>query len=97
MAEIARRHGMNANLIFAWKKALAPRSVVSSNEFIPIDIRPPLAPAPDTAVMREPLLPQQQASGIIEIVLPCGTRLRCDATIDERTLRRVLMMLKALT
>jgi transposase-like protein len=96
VAEIARRHGMNANLIFAWKKALARRSVVSSNEFIPIEIRPPLTPAPDTAVVRE-LLPQQEASGIIEIVLPCGTRLRCDTTIDERTLRRVLIMLKALT
>ena len=96
MAEIARRHGMNANLIFAWKKALARRSVVSSNEFIPIEIRRPLTPAPDTAVVREPL-PQQEASGIIEIVLPCGTRLRCDTTINERTLRRMLMMLKALT
>jgi transposase-like protein len=96
VAEIARLHGMNANLIFAWKKALTPRSVVSSNAFIPVEIRPPLAPASDTAVARASPS-QQEASGTIEIVLPCGTRLRCDATIDERTLRRVLMMLKALT
>jgi transposase len=96
VAEIARRHGMNANLIFAWKKALVPRSVVSSNEFIPIEIRPPLKPASDPAVVREPLV-RQEASGTIEIILPCGTRLRCDATIDERALRRILMMLRALT
>lgn len=33
--------------------------------------------------------------GLIEIDLPDGTRLRVDAFVNERALRRVLAMLKA--
>jgi transposase len=35
--------------------------------------------------------------GMIEIDLPCGTRLRVDALVNERALRRVLSMLRTLS
>ena len=35
--------------------------------------------------------------GMIEIDLPCGTRLRVDALVNERALRRVLSMLRSLS
>jgi hypothetical protein len=34
--------------------------------------------------------------GMVEIDLPCGTRLRVDAFVNERTLRRVLCVLRSL-
>ena len=35
--------------------------------------------------------------GMIEIDLPCGTRLRVDAFVNERALRRVLSVLRTLS
>jgi hypothetical protein len=35
--------------------------------------------------------------GMVEIDLPCGTRLRVDAFVNERTLRRVLCVLRSLS
>ena len=35
--------------------------------------------------------------GMIEIDLPCGMRLRVDAFVNERALRRVLLMLRSLS
>jgi transposase len=96
VAEIARRHGMNANLIFAWKKALAPRSVPPANGFIPVEITSSACPSPVMTAPGERRAPDE-TSGIIEIVLRDGTRLRCGAAIGERTLRRVLAVLKDLT
>ena len=34
---------------------------------------------------------------MVEIDLPCGTRLRVDAFVNERTLRRVLCVLRSLS
>ena len=34
--------------------------------------------------------------GMVEIDLPCGTRLRVDAFVNERALRRVLCVLRSL-
>jgi transposase len=36
----------------------------------------------------------EQRPGMIEIDLACGTRLRVDAFVNERALRRVLSVLK---
>ncbi len=39
--------------------------------------------------------PPGERTGLIEIDLICGTRLRVDASVDERALRRVLSAVKA--
>ena len=39
--------------------------------------------------------PSGERSGLIEIDLVCGTRLRVDAFVDEHALRRVLSAVKA--
>jgi transposase len=44
-------------------------------------------PSPSTAMQARP--------GLIEIDLPDGTRLRVDAFVNERALRRVLAVLRA--
>ena len=130
VAAVARRHGLNANLVFTWKRAAgaasasavdatssvviaradAPPSPGSSPEFIPIGI---VAREPGgVPTRREGDLPLAVASvlsgrssmagpgmderpGVIEIDLTNGVRLRVDAFVNERALRRVLGVLKA--
>ena len=129
VAEVARRHGLNANLVFTWKRAAgaasasavnatssvviappdAPSSPGSSPEFMPIgtvarehggapaEINDalPLATAPGhsgRAGMARPGMDERP--GVIEIALVDGVRLRVDAFVNERALRRVLAVLR---
>jgi hypothetical protein len=41
-------------------------------------------------------LAMDERPGMVEIDLPCGTRLRVDAFVNERALRRVLCVLRSL-
>ena len=129
VADIARRHGVNANLVFNWRKtARAALSAAEPNglavclqanasspaaehcEFMPIgvidraeDEDPALAAGPSSAVVggtssRRETLPRpgmDERPGVIEIDLADGVRLRVDAFVNERALRRVLAVLKA--
>lgn len=129
VAEIARRHGLNANLVFAWRRMLRPTmvkaadsascvpsarsdaasSIANAPEFVPIgvftraaDDGPGLqaqagsvAIAATTAggpIATRPAMDERP--GVIEIDLVDGTRLRVDAFVNERALRRVLAALK---
>ncbi|MBV8457061.1 MAG: transposase [Acetobacteraceae bacterium] len=130
VADVARRHGVNANLVFTWKRAAgaasassttatsslaiattdAAASPASSPEFMPIGIVArehggvpaeidgdlPLAIASGRsggASMARPGMDERP--GMIEIDLVDGVRLRVDAFVNERALRRVLAVLKA--
>lgn len=129
VADIARRHGVNANLVFNWRKlaraalsAAEPNSLAVSSqanaslaaaehcEFIPIgvidrseDEEPALGASPSSIVdsgmsSRRETLPRpgmDERPGVIEIDLAHGVRLRVDAFVNERALRRVLAVLKA--
>ena len=129
VADIARRHGVNANLVFNWRKiARAALSVAEPNalavssqanaslaaaehcEFIPIgvigrseDEEPALGGSSSSTVVggtssRRETLPRpgmDERPGVIEIDLADGVRLRVDAFVNERALRRVLAVLKA--
>ena len=130
VADIARRHGVNANLVFNWRKiaragllAAAPNAsavTLQENasslaaehcEFMPIgvigraeDEEPALIAGPSSTVVgdassRRETLPRpgmDERPGVIEIDLADGVRLRVDAFVNERALRRVLAVLKAM-
>ena len=130
VADIARRHGVNANLVFNWRKiaraallAAAPNAsavTLQENasslaaehcEFMPIgvigraeDEEPALIARPSSTVVgdassRRETLPRpgmDERPGVIEIDLADGVRLRVDAFVNERALRRVLAVLKAM-
>jgi hypothetical protein len=49
---------------------------------------------PDRGADARPAMDERP--GMIEIDLPCGTRLRVDAFVNERALRRVLCVLRSL-
>jgi len=129
VADIARRHGVNANLVFNWRRiaraalsAAEPNALTVSSqanaslataehcEFIPIgvigrseDEEPALGASPSSSVVdgtssRRESLPRpgmDERPGVIEIDLADGVRLRVDAFVNERALRRVLAVLKA--
>ncbi len=90
VAQIARVHGVNDNLLFNWRRQLG------RTELLPA---PSAGPAVDFAVVdvvaeagrREPA----SGAGRIEIELPGGARVRVDAAVNETALVRVLSALKA--
>ena len=90
---VARRHDINANLVFAWRKLYQEgRLGVKADEqsFIPVGVvgsqSGVLAPAPVSA---------PRVAGLIELALPGGITLRVDSRIEEPVLRRVLRAVKS--
>jgi transposase len=87
-----------------------PRVATSALEFVPIGVLgqaedggPALVAGPSAIGMAPsssgpaplPRPAMEDRPGVIEIDLACGTRLRVDAFVNERALRRVLAALKA--
>ena len=108
VAVVARRHRISESLLYSWrstwKAATAARCPGEPAEFVPIGVfdRPGyeepamLAPpspgqSPNTRTCRE------DRAGMIEIDLPSGVRLRVDAFVNEKALRRVLQAMKGAT
>jgi transposase len=92
------------------KRRAAEALAVSSTEFLPVGMIVPmaddglaLAPPPPVSVAGVAKVDQRampdpapdERAGLIEIDLICGTRLRVDAFVDARALRRVLSVVKA--
>jgi transposase len=126
VAEIARRHGVNANLVFNWRRTArtacsvgaemaAPSEPARSDAmltasdpgFIPLGVftrAPDGGPALIAGGGVAEQLPSPTAraranvegrTGLIEIDLADGTRLRVDGFVNERALRHVLSALRA--
>lgn len=84
ISAVARRHGLASSLLFRWRRdvldeqratALAPQPA-----FVPLSLPSPVA----TASCERP------PTGMIEIELAGGHRLRVDASIDVAVLRSVI-------
>jgi transposase len=97
VAAIALDHGLNANLLFNWRRQvgrgalIAPSSSSSSStpamSFVPIDVV--------VADERGPAV--AGGAGRMEIELAGGTRVLVDGEVSQSALVRVLMALKAAT
>jgi transposase len=129
VADVARRHGLNSNQVFNWRKLSGTRPAAAAASSAPraqSDAPPACAPEGflSIGVITEPTdegaIPRPNPSallvgqapqdgdvatrpamderpGMIEIDLPGGTRLRVDALVNERALRRVLSVLRTLS
>mgnify|MGYP001791571105 CR=1 FL=1 len=126
VADVARRHGLNSNQVFNWRKLCGPQPAAQGSSSASPSPDASLACAPDgflsSGVITEPkdegAVPppgrsalllgharpdgdaearpaMDERPGMIEIDLPGGTRLRVDAFVNERALRRVLSVLQA--
>src|SRR5689334_21779533 len=78
---VARRHDLNANLLFTWRRKMASASDAERDtlRLVPAVIAPEPAPA---AAATTPAAP----SGRIEIALTGGDRVIVDSTVDAAAL-----------
>ena len=98
---VARRHDINANLLFKWKRQFdrddaKDVAVPVSPEFIPLGMFAASSEGGrgDGRSDRRLPSPLDGRVGLIEIDLLCGARVRVDGDVDERALRRALKILK---
>jgi transposase-like protein len=107
---VARRHGIAESLLYGWRTARKAKETADSVdepvEFVPIgvfgrsvDEGPAMlaAPAKTQPTRSVPCMPPTSMgdrAGVIEIDLPNGTRMRVDAFVNERALRRVFSAMK---
>jgi transposase len=132
VADVARRHGLNSNQVFNWRKVFGtrPAAEISEASSSASSARSAASPSgtsdgflsigaiaetkdegavpqfssstllvgqapPDRGADARPAMDERP--GMIEIDLPCGTRLLVDAFVNERALRRVLCVLRSLS
>jgi transposase len=87
VAEIARRHGVNANLLFSWRRQheqgvlAAHTRAPKAAKLLPIRVTAPSVPS------------SLAAASSIEIKLPCGARVRVIGDVAAERLRAVLSAL----
>jgi transposase len=79
---VARRHDVNSNQLFRWRRQLLPKAAVES-AMVPVEI------APDGG---RPSRPDRE--GVIEITFGCGARVRLRGEVSSETLRQVIELLR---
>lgn len=112
VAEVARRHGLNANLVFNWRKKFGasrtlPRSEAPAPEgqLMPVEVKPDDPPQSTEFALRQGVDPDRDpsehsgpadhaADGLLEIFLPCGSRVRCSSGIEAALLGKALTALR---
>ena len=88
VSAVARRHGLNANLLFTWRRTMGAGAAASGSN--PINFIPAvIGAAPVAPVARGAPSP----AGRIEIVLAGGDRVIVDAAFDGAALGRVVEIL----
>src|SRR6516164_1453649 len=80
---VARRHDVNSNQLFRWRRQLLPKAAVESGAMMPVET------APDDG---RPSLPGRE--GVIEISFGCGARVRLRGEVSSETLRQVIELLR---
>ena len=79
VSTVARRHDVNSNQLFRWRRQLLPKAAVESGAMVPVEI------APDDGRPRR----TKRECGI-EIAFGCGARLRVRGEVSSETLRQVI-------
>jgi transposase len=101
---VARRHQISESVLYNWRSARKAAAVAMGApedvEFMPVSVvegrasnRSALLAAPDPEPVPQPP-PAEGKAGSIEIVLPNGTRISVDASVNEKALSRVLRAMK---
>lgn len=93
VAGIALEHGINANLLFGWRRAYMKSPPDDTNQpiLLPVEI---VSPGPPMAAAPSPTSRGNSSPGTIEIEL-AGARVRVRGAVDEASLRSVLAALRA--
>jgi transposase len=86
VAAIARRYGVNANLLFSWRRQ-HEQGVLAKHT------RSPKAAQLLPVKVSAPVVAGASSAGAIEIELPCGARVRVSGEVAAEQLVRVLSAL----
>jgi len=94
VSAVARKHSIAPNLLFRWRRELGigRPTVAEKTAFAPVAVALAQPIKAATSVSLVPLSVAQ--SGLIEIELANGRRLRVDGPIDAAALRRVIEVLE---
>jgi transposase len=98
VSDVARKHGIAPSLIFAWRREARTKEAgePAAPGLVPIHFAAPYPTAAQQRVPEEPPRSARSASkktGLIEIDLGDGKRVRVDADVDADALGRVLDVL----
>ena len=81
---VARRHDVNSNQLFRWRRQLLPKAVVESGAMVPVEIAPDEGGRPR----------RTDREGVIEMAFGCGARVRVRGEVSSETLRQVIELLR---
>jgi transposase len=84
---VARRHDVNANQVFKWRRELAPKPPTAAKQnvtMVPVEI------VPETSAPH----PRARRNGTIEVTLACGARVCVRGEVSPETLRQVIELLR---
>jgi transposase len=85
---VARRHDVNANQVFKWRRELVPEQVPAAEEglsLLPVEIVSKPSSEPQ---------PRARRSGTIEITFGCGATVRLRGEVSPEMLRQVIELLR---
>jgi len=83
VAEVARRYGLNANLLFTWRRRFAVAAPGEPPAILPVTIASPPLAAPASA-----------SCGRMEVTLSSGEKIVVGADVETAALARVIKALR---
>lgn len=95
MSEVAWRHGVAQSLLFILRRLARTTEPArrDGSMLLPVEIDAPPPPSEATRPSRPATSGRRMRSGVIEIELGSGNRVRVDNDVDADALRRVLSVL----
>lgn len=98
VAEVAQRHGINANVVFGWRRLyrqglLSAEAAVEAPPLLPVQITTPTVVPSEPQAAKEPVRRRRDRGGAIEIEFTGGVRLRVVGEVNRATLARVIAVL----
>ena len=84
VSTVARRHDVNSNQLFRWRRQLLHKAVVEGGAMVPVEIAPDEGGRPR----------RTDREGVIEIAFGCGARVRVRGEVSSETLRQVIELLR---
>lgn len=86
VTSVARRHGANPSMVFAWRKHFMDRQRISeaAPAFMPVALAPPASDIPPCPMPEAP---------VIDIEFVCGARLRVTGAVDPDIVAGVVKVL----
>src|SRR5947208_11276363 len=75
---VARRHNVNTNQLFKWRRELLPTAAIENGTMVPVAI------VPERGRDRR----RVERTGVVEIEFGCGARVRLRGEVSANTLRQ---------